>query len=740
MAKATWGVPDLGGTIGVVHGAAALRVAHWPASGIPRGTVVVVTGRAEFIEMYGETIADLRARGFAVVAFDFRGQGGSARQAERAGHIARFDHYADDVATVVRFAVEAELPRPFVVLAHSMGGLAALMAQPQLQGDVARMILLAPLMGIKDLPLAPGMARLLASLATLIGLGRKPVSARIPLPTPERFEANRLTSDKARYEHLCDVVAQNPDLLTGPPSFQWMRAAFRAIDRMAGKAEQPLPIPTLFVASGEDEIVSNKSIDGFARKVPGGGMVLIRTARHQVLFERDGLRKQFFAAFDAFLAQLPAADEAPASRNRKQGQSLRFDVGQSAPPPADAPASAPISTPDALDTPDAAATDDDALAQNSLPGVESDADTAAPERAEQEAPETPAEPVLPTVVLPLRATAAASEPLESTAGDEAAPSVQDAPARPSPTKSPRTKQSSAQEVWVTPPEPQGPQYGAQVVVSEAGASHPPAPSPSTSSDPSPVSSPPPSAAQRPAPPTAAPLSLRQRRNERRRQREAAMGRDEKASQSSSAGEQIVPEPQAPSPNPSSQSLPGGLAGPAPWLGSTEGDTDILLAPEVIDTTPSPHDDDFPDLTSVVALADADPDPHAPAPEEIVAEDTFARTTSAEASQRGREAVARSDSSASKRSLRRSTLLRKLQRRQAAETASAPHAASHATTPPATATPATATPGIQEVDDAGDFDDPHTGTDRAMASGDSIAPRGPKTLRPGKIGRRRPKAR
>ncbi len=53
-----------------------LRAAIWLPVGEARGTCLLMQGRAEFIEKYFETVADLLARGFAVVAFDWRGQGG----------------------------------------------------------------------------------------------------------------------------------------------------------------------------------------------------------------------------------------------------------------------------------------------------------------------------------------------------------------------------------------------------------------------------------------------------------------------------------------------------------------------------------------------------------------------------------------------------------------------------------------------------------------------------------------
>src|SRR5262249_62139395 len=52
-----------------------LRFARWAPPPGRKGTVLVLQGRAEFIEKYFETVRDLRARGFAVVTFDWRGQG-----------------------------------------------------------------------------------------------------------------------------------------------------------------------------------------------------------------------------------------------------------------------------------------------------------------------------------------------------------------------------------------------------------------------------------------------------------------------------------------------------------------------------------------------------------------------------------------------------------------------------------------------------------------------------------------
>ena len=102
-----------------------LRTAVWPAPpGGARGTVVLLQGRAEFIEKYGETVDDLRARGFAVYALDWRGQGRSGRvlKDSRKGHVVSYEDYLRDLNLFLERLVVAQAPRPIVVLAHSMGG------------------------------------------------------------------------------------------------------------------------------------------------------------------------------------------------------------------------------------------------------------------------------------------------------------------------------------------------------------------------------------------------------------------------------------------------------------------------------------------------------------------------------------------------------------------------------------------------------------------------------------------
>src|SRR5690606_11975198 len=150
-----------------------LRAVRWRATARrTRGTVCLVQGRAEFIEKYFETVADLRRRGFAVVAFDWRGQGGSQRDLAnpRKGHVDDFSLYERDLAAIVDQVILPRCPPPYFVLAHSMGGTILLHALRGKKTPFARLVTVAPMIDIAMVPW-PRAARVLSEMLDAAGLG-----------------------------------------------------------------------------------------------------------------------------------------------------------------------------------------------------------------------------------------------------------------------------------------------------------------------------------------------------------------------------------------------------------------------------------------------------------------------------------------------------------------------------------------------------------------------------------------
>ena len=145
-------VPD-----GVVVGAIKtsdgvnLRFARWAPPPGRKGTVVLMQGRAEFIEKYFETVRDLQARGFAVATFDWRGQGLSDRRLSdrHKGYVRNFGNYITDLEAVMEQVVLPDCPPPHFALAHSMGGTVLLRVAHAGKRWFDRIVLSAPMI---DLP------------------------------------------------------------------------------------------------------------------------------------------------------------------------------------------------------------------------------------------------------------------------------------------------------------------------------------------------------------------------------------------------------------------------------------------------------------------------------------------------------------------------------------------------------------------------------------------------------------
>ncbi len=280
-----------------------LRIARFTREAA-RGTVAVFQGRAEYIEKYFETVADLLARGFEVVALDWRGQGGSERELAnpRKGHIDDFAHYQRDLDAFVAQMDAFACPQPWFAVAHSMGGAILLEAAHAGRAPFQRLVLTAPMIDIAGLRFPKG-ARLLADTLDMIGLGAMFIPGGSPASLCELpFEGNRLTSDPTRFDRNANVLLAAPELAVGDPTIGWVNAAFRQMARFAapeypGRARAPM----LLLGCGRDEIVSTAAAERFSRRLDLAELAIVPGARHELLMERDELRRQFWVGFDAFI-------------------------------------------------------------------------------------------------------------------------------------------------------------------------------------------------------------------------------------------------------------------------------------------------------------------------------------------------------------------------------------------------------------------------------------------------------
>ena len=232
-------VPDdvVTGTIKTPDGV-ALRFARWEPPAGRKGTVVVLQGRAEYIEKYFETVRDLRARGFAVATFDWRGQGLSDRAlADRLkGHVRNFSEYATDLDAFMEQVVLPDCPPPIFALGHSMGGAIGIRACHDGSRWFDRVVLTAPMIALRPGTLTH-VAGSLARSMRLFGRG----SAYVPTGDggrsgAEDFIGNVLTSDPVRYARNCRGAGGSAGTRSRRADSRLGRCRLRLMKRFARRA------------------------------------------------------------------------------------------------------------------------------------------------------------------------------------------------------------------------------------------------------------------------------------------------------------------------------------------------------------------------------------------------------------------------------------------------------------------------------------------------------------------------
>jgi alpha-beta hydrolase superfamily lysophospholipase len=218
----------------------------WPAFRAARGTVLIVHGLGEHCERYVGLAADLTAAGWLVHSYDQRGHGAS--EGAR-GDIATPTSLLDDVALLLDTLHEERVPRPLVLLGHSMGGAVAARFVAGGSAGVDALVLSSPALDaglntLQRLRLAVG-ARLLPHMAVGNGLSPQAIS-RDPQVVRNYIDDtrvhNRITPLLARF-----IVDAGRHVLAR--AAQWR-------------------VPTLLLWAGADRCVSPRGSAAFAAAAP----------------------------------------------------------------------------------------------------------------------------------------------------------------------------------------------------------------------------------------------------------------------------------------------------------------------------------------------------------------------------------------------------------------------------------------------------------------------------------------
>jgi len=278
-----------------------LRMAVWPKGA--KGTVLMFPGRTEYVEKYGRVATDMAAAGYGMVAFDWRGQGLADRPGHRRdmGHVLSFDEYRQDVAAFLKALAPLDLPKPWFLIGHSMGGCIGLRAL--YDGlPVAAAAFTGPMWGLQMAPLLRIISPAVMAIAAPLGFGKVFAPSTGPWE-PMAFEDNTLTTDRDQFDYMARQTDAHPELALGGPSLTWVKQAI--LEASTLMAMPPLDLPSVAIVGTGERIITVEAVKTRMASWPKGAYLNIEGAEHEVLMEGPARRSQTLDAILTLFADAP---------------------------------------------------------------------------------------------------------------------------------------------------------------------------------------------------------------------------------------------------------------------------------------------------------------------------------------------------------------------------------------------------------------------------------------------------
>lgn len=278
-----------------------------------KGAIVVSSGRTETYLKYKELIFDLWRNGYSVYVHDHRGQGLSGREPEvvgepQKGHVENFGFFVADLRKFVGDVVEKGGHANHFLIAHSMGGVIASLYLEEDPKPFQAAAMTSPMHEIQSLgglepliscPIAHILSSFWDSGYVLQGHGYQ----------PPPFTNNDYTGSEIRYERLLAEYKKEPKVQLGSPTHGWLARACDAAKKSRNEADR-IRIPVRLFQGGSDKIVHANGhkvfCENYRKAAPagcdgkGGGPVVMKDAKHELLIEKDGIRHEVVAGILSF--------------------------------------------------------------------------------------------------------------------------------------------------------------------------------------------------------------------------------------------------------------------------------------------------------------------------------------------------------------------------------------------------------------------------------------------------------
>ncbi|WP_156850885.1 serine aminopeptidase domain-containing protein [Bartonella refiksaydamii] len=238
-----------------------------------KGTIVILGNHTNVLEEYFLSINEISKRGFHTAIFDWFGRENSPFNIRKQSRYHYFDINNDinDLNEFLRNVIYPSCPPPYYMLTYGMGGLIALSGLDLLNHQFKKMLCVSPLFA----PLGNktnGFQHKLTQFFSDIGLGFVPAKS-----------GKKLKQTKS-------------------PTSRWMASVLNAISSMKKNIfHGHLQIPTLFILANQNNIANNIEVRQLCQHTRLTDSITITGAELDTVMHEESYKKQFWAAFDAFI-------------------------------------------------------------------------------------------------------------------------------------------------------------------------------------------------------------------------------------------------------------------------------------------------------------------------------------------------------------------------------------------------------------------------------------------------------
>ncbi|MBB4076948.1 lysophospholipase [Bartonella fuyuanensis] len=256
-----------------------------------KGTIVILENYASTLEKYFLPINEISKRGFHTAIFDWFNQEKISFKTRKLNRRYYFDINNDinDLYEFLKNVVYPNCPPPYSLLAYGIGGLIALSGLDFINYKFNRLLCVSPLFapfGNKT----NGFQHKLTQFFSDIGLGFIPVKNGKKLKKIEKKNTQLRHNRKA------------PSPFIPPLTSQWIASVFNAIESVKKNLfHRHLQIPILFILANQNNIANNIEVRKLCQHTRLTENITITGAELDTIMDKEDYKKQFWAAFDAFI-------------------------------------------------------------------------------------------------------------------------------------------------------------------------------------------------------------------------------------------------------------------------------------------------------------------------------------------------------------------------------------------------------------------------------------------------------